>query len=123
MDRLSQLADHDELLHVLSYLDVTDMDIMAQVSKSCMEIANNDDCWQVHTINICTSCTLDRWDFEENFLYTLKGDPLNLPKYNGPPLRMPYLTPDDFKSSGGQWPPVTSGLQWHYTYAKISWSK
>ena len=109
MDRLSQLAD-DELQHVLSYLDVADIGIIAQVSKRCMEVANNDDCWQVHTMNICTSYTLDRDDFEGNFLYFLLMGDLLLPKYNGPPLRMPYLTPDDFDESypyGGR------------TYAKI----
>jgi hypothetical protein len=81
-----------------------------------MEVANNDDCWQVHTINICTSYTLDLKlnDFEGNFLYYLHstrgpwGDSL-LPKYNGPPLRMPYLTPDDLDETFGG-----------HTYAKIS---
>ena len=88
-DHLNQLAA-DELLRVLSHLGVTDLGRLAQVCKHCMELANCDLSWALHAQKLLSGCKIDLHDFEGNFLYC---NPPNLPKYDGPPLRMPYLTP------------------------------
>ena len=85
-DFLNQLAD-DELLRVLSHLGVTDLCRLAQVCKHCMELATCDLSWALHVQQILSGCKIDLHSFEGNF------PPPRLPKYDGPPLRMPYLTP------------------------------
>ena len=85
MDSLNQLAD-DELLRVLSHLGVTDMCRLAQVCKHCMELATCDLSWALHLQELLAGCKIDLHLFED-------FPPPRLPKYNGPPLRMPYLSP------------------------------
>ena len=88
-DFLNQLAD-DELLRVLSHLGVTDLCRLAQACKHCMELATCDLSWALHVQELLSDCKIDRHSFEGDFLY---GTIPRLPKYDGPPLRMPYLTP------------------------------
>ena len=88
-DHLNQLAD-DELLRVVGHLSVTDLGRLAQVCKHCMELATCDLSWVLHVQELLSGCKIDLNDFEGNFL---ECDPPRLPKYDGPPLRMPYLTP------------------------------
>lgn len=95
MDRISLLAD-DELVRVLSHLEIAALGVVAQVSTHFKEIAVSDVMWDAHASSLCNRCKLDRRDFEGNFLYGLTEDARNLPEYDGPPLRMPYLTPDNY---------------------------
>ena len=107
---LDRLAD-DELRRVLALLDTASLSSVAQVNGRCNVLA--DSSWARHASMICTSYNLDRRDFEENFMYDLKQSPL-LPKYDGPPLRMPYLTPNHWCT--WRWKPTVrmtdEGLQY-----------
>ena len=108
MDFLNQLAD-DELLRVLSHLGATDLCRLAQVCKYCMELATCDLSWELHVQELLSGCKIDRHEFEGNFLYC---NPPRLPKYDGPPLRMPYLTPLDYVKNTAARQISDEGLQY-----------
>ena len=94
-DRFSQLTD-DAIVRVLSFLEVIDLCHIAQVSTQCSELSTTDECWAAHVdFTICSRYKLDRRDFEGNFLHLIETGSAFLPRYSGPPLRMPYLTPDN----------------------------
>ena len=108
MDFLNQLAD-DELLRVLSHLGATDLCRLAQVCKHCMELATCELSWELHVQELLSGCKIDRHEFEGNFLYC---NPPRLPKYDGPPLRMPYLTPLDYVKNTAARQISDEGLQY-----------
>ena len=88
------LLSDDECIRILSHLEEPELDLVAEVSKTCARVARCDAVWASRAKDLCARYTFDRRDFEGNFLYLLEQDPL-LPAYDGPPLRMPYLTPEN----------------------------
>ena len=80
------LLSDDECIRILSHLEEPELDLVAEVSKTCARVARCDAVWASRAKDLCARYTFDRRDFEGNFLYLLEQDPL-LPAYDGPPLR------------------------------------
>ena len=109
------LLDDDAAVKVLSYLTPESLARFACCSRGCRAIAQQDACWASHVNEICSKprwddryqriggygtaasdVAVDEWKREMEDVLTWKCwavVPGSYPEYNGPPLRMPYLTP------------------------------
>ena len=84
--------DEDAMINVLSNLPAEQLASFSCVSRGSKAVARRDACWRAHLLALCSEYKTKASEehIAGNDMRIFDAEPA---EYDGPPLRMPYLTP------------------------------